>query len=122
MERVLIKLIDTMVPDYREVFGIKDDEIINAFNEFISSMPPPVPGLFPLLLRFLNLYPLFFRFRRLEDLDRQHRERILEKWAYSKLYVKRAIFSTLKTFFLLVFYSNENVEKKLGFERKCLLS
>ncbi len=122
MERVLIKLIDTMVPDYREVFGITEDEIINAFNEFIRFMPAPVPKLFPLLLKFFNIYPLFFRFRRLEDLSRQERQRILEKWAYSKLYVKRAIFSTLKTFFLLVFYSNENVEKKLGFERKCLLS
>lgn len=120
MENVLLKIIDTMVPDYKETFGISDSEIINAFNEFIKSMPAPVPKLFPILLKFFNIYPLFFKFRRLENLNRAQRQQLLEKWACSKLYVRRAIFSTLKTFLMLIFYSNENVEKRLGFERKCL--
>lgn len=120
MENVLLKIIDAIVPDYRKVFGISDSEIIHAFYEFIKSMPAPIPKLFPILLRFFNIYPLFFKFRRLENLDRRECQKILEKWASSKLYVRRAVFSTLKTFLMLVFYSNDNVEKRLGFERKCL--
>lgn len=120
MQNELLKIIDTFVPDYKNSFGISDDEIITAFNEFIKSMPAPVPKLFSILLIFFNIYPLFFKFRRFEDLNRDQRQQLLEKWACSKLYMSRAILSTFKTFIMLIFYSNDNVEKRLGFERKCL--
>jgi len=118
MRESLKKIIDTMVPNYKDVFGITDEELLITFDEFIKSMPAPIPKLFPVLLKFYNNYPLFFKFQRLENLDRAQRQKILEKWARSKLYVKRA----MKTFLMLVFYSDEKVEKRLGFERKCLFT
>jgi hypothetical protein len=119
MDNVLIKIIDTMVPDYKDMFGITDSEIITSFNEFIKSMPAPIPKAFKIFLYLFNIYPLFFKFRRLEDLNRDQRRKIILNWAGSKLYVKRAMLASIKTFIMLVFYSNENVEKRLGFERKC---
>lgn len=120
MDRVIIKITDTLVPNKEEIFGISDNEFIISFQDFIMTLPSPLPTAFPVILKVFDLYPLLFKFRRFSNLNLDERAKILNGWAKSKLYVKRAFFSTLKTLIMLVFYSNEKVEKKLGFERKCL--
>lgn len=121
MQQILIKITETMVPDYTVTFNVKEKEFISVFENFLQSMPAPIPRLFVILLNFINFYTVFFKFKKFENLERDERRKILEGWAGSKLYVRRAIFSMLKTFVLLVFYSTENAEKACGYERKCVL-
>jgi len=120
MKPTVIKIIETLVPEFRQHFDIPEEEILKSFDEFLRSLPPPVPSLFLLLLRAFNYYCLLFHLKTFENLSLPQRTKILKNWGGSKLYVKRMILSTMKTFLLLVFYSQEKAEKKLGFERKCV--
>jgi hypothetical protein len=120
MKSTVIKIIETLVPEFRQHFDIPEEEISKSFDEFLRSLPPPVPSLFLLLLRAFNYYCFLFHLKTFENLSLPQRTKILKNWGRSKLYVKRMILSTMKTFLLLVFYSQEKAEKKLGFERKCV--
>ncbi len=102
--------------------GGSDIEIEEPAERFLTGLDARTTASLKLaLLGFEYLPVLILRKRkRFTSLDEEDQARYIERWNRSRSFLMRTAFLWLKLMCSMLFYSNDEVEKQVGYERHCL--
>ena len=95
--------------------------LIQFMDQYLKAADPGTAKLIRLLFRIFEYGPIIFAesASRLSRLSVEDATRHLEGWADSSIYFRRAGMQTIKLFFGMGFYANEDVRAVIGWKNEC---
>ncbi|MBM4353148.1 MAG: gluconate 2-dehydrogenase subunit 3 family protein [Deltaproteobacteria bacterium] len=118
-ERATIRAIgETLLPAGGPVPPSSEDAGVATYIEdYLAKIPLRQSRLLRLLFSAIEYLPLLTRFRRFSALPVEARAACLRAWERSRLYVRRAAFTSLRAVFTMAYLANEEVQRSLGMKR-----
>jgi len=105
-------------------FSPKPDlnQVVNEIDELVSKTPILIRSAMIALIKSLEMSALLHGYRHtFSHLSPEEQKEYLYKMEDSSNYAFRAIVLGIKTITFLVYFSEPEAEKAVGFDRKCLL-
>ena len=98
------------------------EKVINEMEDLINHAPTLLRAGLIMLIKSLEMAPLAQGFRHtFSNLDPENQKKFLYKLENSSNYLFREIIIGLKTLAFIVYFSEPEAEKPVGYDRKCLL-
>ena len=115
-QKIFEQLADCIIPsggmDYP---GARDIGLVNIIFDWISGIRLGITA-FKFWLWFWELSPLFFfHFKLFTQLTQEQKVKYLESWENSRLAIRRWMLFGLKSIFLASFYSQAEIQEKIGY-------
>lgn len=119
IKQVMLAIVADFIPKDKRP---DDDRMVEMIDRFVTGMPSLYRSGFLLLLRGLEMSPLAMGYRsKFSNLTREQQVEVLDRYEQSELFIQRATVLGLKNLIVMVYFSEETVEKLLGYDHQCLL-
>lgn len=101
--------------------GALDMDVAESVDRLMSNLDRTIQMGLKMLLLLIEYSTFIFtrKFKRFTRLSPEDQDRYLKGWENSRFYLRRLPFFVLKMLCLLIFYSDERVEKDVGYEPVC---
>lgn len=110
-------LIDTLCAPKGELPPVAKTEAVSHFEVFVAAAPAFNRVFFRALVWIGELMPVLVGYRRrLRSLPRRQRQAALERWHRSDLLAARSLFEALADTVYMVYYSDDEVQSKCGYD------
>jgi len=96
--------------------------MIRELEDYVSYLPSLYRGGLVWIIRALEVAPLAMGYRRqFSNLSREDQIKFLAAFEASQNYVQRGVMIALKSQLLIIYFSEPEVEKALGYDHTCLV-
>ena len=101
--------------------GALDVGVSESVDRMLSNFDRTIQKGLRMLLMLIEYSTFFFtrKFRPFTRLSPEDQDSYLKSWEVSRFYLRRSSFLVLKMLCLTIFYSDERVEKDVGYEPAC---
>lgn len=96
--------------------------LVRELEDYVSRLPSLYRNGLVWIIRALEVAPLAMGYRRqFSNLPREDQMKFLAAFEASQSYVQRGIMVALKSQILIIYFSEPEVEKALGYDHTCLV-
>jgi hypothetical protein len=115
--RTMAALIEVIMPRGGPFDLEVQDEMMSYVEEMLPYLPPLIRSAFPygLLLLEYGTLPLAAKARSFSKLPLDQRERYIEGWMESRLFLRREMIKGIKALAVLAYFEHPEVKRRLGF-------
>ncbi len=111
----------TLVPADTEIGkDLHGTRILPLFIRYFQEVPPEIGRFFHFLIHFFEWLPfLYGHFGRFSRLDDDVRLKLIERWESGRLYTPRSIVLAMKSAIYMIYYSDNDIRRKIGVAYPC---
>ena len=116
-------VVAAMVADFVDAEKPDDEQVMAELEKYVGSLPSMYRMGMVWILRSLEIAPLVMGYRsQFSNLSREDQVKVLDSFEKSSNYIQRSIILALKIAIMIIYFSEPEMERAIGYDHRCLIS